>query len=173
VDLSPHLANGNTRLTVTETTDTASGFQVAFRYHLPEEAKPAAADPLAVTLAYERTELRVEDPVKATANVVNRMKQSAAMVMLDLPVPAGFAPLAEDFTALVEKGAIARYQVRPRQVLVYLRNLEPNKPLELSYRLRATMPVQVAVPGARVYEYYDPDREGHSPGVRLTVKGRD
>jgi hypothetical protein len=173
VDLSPHLAGGGNRLTVTETTGTASGFQVTLRYHLPEEAKPAAADPLAVTLAYDRTEMRVDDTVKATARVLNRMRQPAAMVMLDLPLPAGFAPLAEDFTALVEKGAIARYQVRPRQVLVYLRNLEPNKPLEVSYRLRATLPVQVAVPGARVYEYYDPDREGRSPGGKLTVKARD
>jgi hypothetical protein len=173
VDLSPHLANGARRLTVTETTGTAAGYQVTFRYHLPEEAKPAPADPLAVALAYDRTELAVDDTVKATARVLNRMKQPAPMVMLDLPVPAGFAPVAEDFAALVKDGSIARFQVRPRQVLVYLRNLAPDRPLELMYRLRATMPVKVAAPGARVYEYYDPDREGRSPGARLTVKARE
>jgi hypothetical protein len=173
VDLSPHLVNGPQRLTITETTGTAAGYQVTFRYHLPEEAKPAAADPLEVKLAYDRTELAVDDTVKATARVVNRMKQPAPMVMLDLPVPAGFVPVAEDFAALVKDGRIARYQVRPRQVLVYLRALMPDRPLELTYRLRATMPVKVAAPGARVYEYYDPDREGRSPGARLTVKARE
>ncbi len=173
VDLSAHLAAGANRLTITETTGTASGFQATLRYHLPEEAKPAPAYPLAVTLAYDRTELKVDDTVRVTARLANRMRQPAAMVMLDLPVPAGFAPAAEDFAALVKEGTIARYQVRPRQVLVYLRNLAPDKPLELSYRLRATMPVQTAAPGARVYEYYDPDREGRSPGVRLTVKARE
>jgi CD109 antigen len=115
----------------------------------------------------------VGDVVKATARVTNRMAQPAAMVMLDLPVPAGFGPEADDFAALVQKGAIARFQVQPRKVLVYLRDLRPGQPLELTYGLRATMPVKVAVAGARAYEYYDPDKEGRSPGERLTVKARD
>ena len=55
-------------------------------------------------------------------------------------------------------------------MLVYLRDLPPGRPLELGYRLRATMPVKVTAPGARVYEYYDPDCHGQSPPQRLTVK---
>ena len=94
------------------------------------------------------------------------------MVMLDLPVPAGFAPAAEDFAALTEAGAVARFQVRPGGVLVYLRDLPPGRPLELVYRLRATMPVKVTAPGARVYEYYDPDKQGTSAATRLTVTSR-
>src|SRR3954452_21032514 len=92
------------------------------------------------------------------------------MVMLDLPVPAGFSPRAEHFAALAQAGAIARFQVRPGGVLVYLRDLPPGRPLELTYHLRATMPVEVTAPGARAYEYYDPDRQGQSPPQRLTVK---
>ena len=37
-------------------------------------------------------------------------------------------------------------------------------------RLRATMPAQVAVPVARAYEYYNPDRVGRSREARLTVE---
>jgi hypothetical protein len=173
VDLTPHLAAGINRLNLAEKSGSGVGYQVTFRYHLPQEAKPAPEGPLAVSLNYDRTELAVNDAVKATARVENRMKQPAAMVMLDLPVPAGFAAAADDFEALVQKGTIARCQVRPRQILVYLRNLAPGKPLELSYHLRATMPVKVTAPGARAYEYYDPDREGRSGGTRFTVKARD
>ena len=43
-------------------------------------------------------------------------------------------------------------------------------PLTLWYRLRATMPVTLAVPPALAYEYYDPARQGSSPAVRLTVE---
>jgi uncharacterized protein YfaS (alpha-2-macroglobulin family) len=43
------------------------------------------------------------------------------------------------------------------------------KTLKLRYRLRATMPVKVAVPPARVYEYYNRDRSGASRGSRFTV----
>ena len=51
----------------------------------------------------------------------------------------------------------------------YLRNLAPGKALELTYRVRATMPAEVAVPGARVYEYYDPQKQARCPGVHFTV----
>jgi uncharacterized protein YfaS (alpha-2-macroglobulin family) len=122
-----------------------------------------------VRLDYDRTELRVGESVKATAQVSNRKNEKAAMVMVDLPVPAGFALAGDDLAAQVQTGRIARYQVQGDKVIVYLRSLAPKAPLELSYRLRATMAAKVQAPGARVYEYYDPDREGHSTGARFTV----
>jgi hypothetical protein len=39
----------------------------------------------------------------------------------------------------------------------------------LSYTLRTTMPVKVAAPGAHVYEYYDPQKQGRSPSTRFVV----
>ena len=71
---------------------------------------------------------------------------------------------------LVNDKVIAKYQIQPRRVLVYLRRLEPGKSLELRYRLRATMPVQITVPAARVYEYYNPQRQGFGRAMRLTVQ---
>jgi uncharacterized protein YfaS (alpha-2-macroglobulin family) len=173
LDLSPHLAAGGQRLTLTETSDTGAGYQVTFRYHVPAAKAEDKTEPLAIDLSYDRTELTVNDTMKATARVVNRMKTAAPMVMLDLPVPAGFAPAAEDFAGMVERGTIARFQVEPRRVLVYLRDLQPDKSMELTYRLTAKMPVKIEAPGATVYEYYDPDKRGSSSGTRITVKARE
>jgi alpha-2-macroglobulin-like protein len=172
LDLSPHLARGGQRLRLTETTGTAANYQVTLRYHVPEAKAAAPEGPLAVTLSCDRAELSVGEVVKATARVSNRAAQPAAMVMLELPLPAGFAAEADDFAALARAGTVARFQVEARRALVYLRDLPPGRPLELTYRLRAAMPAKVAVPGARVYEYYDPDRQGRSPGTRLTVTAR-
>ena len=138
----------------------------------PRQAKPERDEPLAINLTYDRTDLAVNDVVSVTARVSNRMRQEAAMVMLDLPVPAGFAAVDKEFKDLVAKGTIARYQVTPRQVLVYLRGLQTDQPLLLNYRLRARMPVKIVVPGARVYEYYAPERQGRSSSVALTVTAR-
>jgi hypothetical protein len=171
IDLSKHLKPGVQQLTLRETTSTSAGYQVTFRYHVPDAApRPEKEGPLAIELKYDRTELEVDGTVRATARVENRLGAAAPMVMLDLPVPAGFAVEDDDFSGLVKAGTIARYQVRPRQVIVYLRGLAPGQPLQLSYRLKATMPVQVSTPGARVYEYYDPQNEGRSPGQKFTVK---
>jgi uncharacterized protein YfaS (alpha-2-macroglobulin family) len=170
LDLSKHLSAGRRQLTLTETTATAAGYQVAFRYHLDDATKTDKTELFGVDLAYEHTELTVGDVVKVRAKVVNRMDEAAAMVMLDLPVPAGFVPVLDDFDQLQDKHVAAKYQVLPQSVLVYLRDLPAGKPLEVTYQLRATMPVNVAAPGARVYEYYDPDRQASSPAVRMVVK---
>jgi uncharacterized protein YfaS (alpha-2-macroglobulin family) len=173
LDLTPHLRPGPNRLTVTETSGTDSGYQVAFRYHVPGAGPAAGDDALAVDVHYDRTKLSAGQTVHATATVATRAAAPAAMVMLDLPVPAGFAAAAEDFAALAEKGVIARFQAGSRGVLVYLRDLAPGKPFRVDYRLRARTAGKVAAPGARAYEYYDPDRWGESPGTRFTVTARE
>jgi hypothetical protein len=171
LDVSKHFAAGRSHtLSLTEKTKTAAGYQVVLRYHVPEAKKPEKAEPLTIAIAYDRTELALGDAVKAKATVTNRMPAAAPMVMLDLPVPPGFTAGTDAFEALLKAGTIARYQARPRSILVYLRGLEPGKPLELSYTLRATTPVKAAAAGGRVYEYYDPQKEGHSPATRFTVK---
>jgi hypothetical protein len=59
--------------------------------------------------------------VTATATVFNRMPETAPMVILDLPIPPGFAIDADDLAALGTKGTIAKYELTPRSALVYLR----------------------------------------------------
>ncbi len=146
---------------------------MTFRYSVPATKAEDQSELLGIELAYDRTELAVNDTMQATARAVNRMKSPAPMVMLDLPVPAGFKPSADDFTNLVEQGTIAKFQVRPRQVLVYLRDLQPGKPLQLRYGLTAKMPLKITIPGAKIYEYYDPDKKGSSPDMKISVKARD
>jgi uncharacterized protein YfaS (alpha-2-macroglobulin family) len=173
LDLSKHVKEGKTTLTLTEKTKTAAGYQVVLRYHVKEAKAQQNKEPLTIHIGYDRTDLAVDEVVRATATVTNQMPATAPMVMLDLPVPPGFAADTTTFAALVKDGTIARYQVRARGVLVYLRALPPGKPLVLAYRLRATMPVKATAGVARVYEYYDPRKEGTSPARRFTVRPRE
>lgn len=170
VDLSELLKPGNEyALQLTERSDTGAGYQVLFRYYVDEPS--AAADqrkePLSVRIAYDRQQLDVDDTVTAVATVTNNLEQDAPMVILDLPIPGGFAIEAADLDELVTSQGIARYQVTPRQAIVYVRQLERQQTLEFRYRLRATMPVKVAVPDAEVYEYYNPARRGRGGATRL------
>jgi uncharacterized protein YfaS (alpha-2-macroglobulin family) len=121
-------------------------------------------------IAYDRSELAVNETVLATATVNNQMLPSAPMVILDLPIPPGFMIVSNDFENLKDFGFIAKYQISLRSVIVYLRQLEPGKPLKLKYHLRATMPVRITIPPARIYEYYNPEIQGVSPSDRLTVR---
>jgi hypothetical protein len=171
VDLSPYLKAGTQTVTLTERGDTAAGFQVVFRYHVPERG-PKKQELLTVDLKYDRDSLTEGEAVGVTARVGNAMKQAAAMVMAELPVPAGFAPRTEELSRLVTEGKIDRFEVEPRRIVVYLRELPAGGLQELTYRLEARLPVKITAPGARVYEYYAPERQGFSPPTALTVKAR-
>jgi alpha-2-macroglobulin-like protein len=91
------------------------------------------------------------------------------MVILDLPIPAGFAMAANDWDKYVAEATISKVQLTPRSAIVYLRRLDPGGSLELRYRLTATMPVKTAVAPARAYEYYNPDKQATSGPANLTV----
>jgi len=171
IDLSALLQTGGNVLKITESTGNHTACQVAFRYHLPT---PAAQDagPLALALDYERTELAVGDALRVTARLTNRANVTAPMVLLTLPVPAGFAADTDALQRHVDAGAIDRFQLMGRGIVIYLRELPAGQPLELPYTLRATLPVQVTAAAGRAYEYYDPARQGRSEPVRLTVRRR-
>jgi alpha-2-macroglobulin-like protein len=170
VDLSSRLKTGKQVFTLSETSGAAVGFQASFRYNEPDAGLAARKDPFAVELTYDRTELPVGERMQATARVVNQTERTAPMVMVELPVPPGFAFSADDIAdAMRTNKRIAKYQVQPRTVLLYLTGLDAGESLKVAYHLRATMPAKVTAAGARVYEYYDPNQRGSSPAARLTI----
>ena len=174
IDLSAQVGSGKHRLTITDRSDTAAGYQVTARFHLPTDKSPKEDNrpPLTINLAYEHSDLTVGDTVAVVATIVNNMPDGAPMVVLDLPIPPGFAAEIGDFDRLADNREIAKYQVTPRSVIVYLRELAPTEPLKLTYHLRATMAVKAAAPPALAYEYYDPDKQVASAKTVLSVTPR-
>ncbi len=93
------------------------------------------------------------------------------MIIADLPIPPGFSADTASFDALQQKGAIEKYQVTNRQIIVYLRALNPGPALALPYRLHALMPANVQSPAATIYEYYKPENRASTPPTNLEITG--
>jgi len=172
LDVSEVMGVGEYRLTLTDQSDSGATYQVSTWYHVRETAKPVELQPLTIELVYDRSELRVGEVVSATATIINNMATVAPMVILDLPVPAGFTLDPDGWESLVAEGSIAKYQITARSAVVYLRSLEPDQALSIRYDLRATMPVKIKTQPATAYEYYDPDKQASSEATRLTVSGQ-
>ena len=169
IDVSSRMGVGAHRLSISNRGAPAA-YQVLAWHYLPEPAAAATDQPLAITLAYDRTTLAVGDSVAVSAKIVNQMQVPAPMVLVDLPIPPGFAPDLDSFDALAAAGSIAKYQLTPRSVIVYLRSLPAGGTLSLAYRLRSTMPVKVTAAAAIAYEYYNPDRRAAGGAAQLTVE---
>jgi uncharacterized protein YfaS (alpha-2-macroglobulin family) len=168
VDLSEYFTSAGARLTLADRSGGSLAYQAVLSYYVPV-GSTKSAEALTIDLSYDRADLRVGDTISATARIVNNLPQSAPMVILDLPIPAGFALEGDDLRALVSAGTIAKYQTNPRSIIVYLRELSASTPLELRYRLRATMPVRITTPAPRAYHYYDPDRQGVGRSAELVA----
>lgn len=172
LDLSSRIPSGKSRLTLSERSQTASGYQVAVAWHVP--GQPGSDDagikpPLSIRLRYDRTELKVNDTVTVEATIENHLPSSLPMVIVDLPIPPGFAIQADDFATMAAKKQIARFEITPRRAVVYLRRLAGRQPMVINYHLTATTPVKVTSAPASVYEYYDPDNRAASGMANLAV----
>ena len=161
-------------------------YQVAGSYYLPWEklaAYPeitAQGELVQIDVAYDRTELAVNDAV--TESVTVRLSEPGAkaeQAMLDLGIPPGFNVQIEDLDALVARyedtppdynfPRIERYEMTGRQVLIYVTNLSADMPLEFTFRLKARFPLSVQSPASSVYDYYNPDVAGEVPPQRINV----
>lgn len=171
IDLTKHIHGDQVTVSLRDKSDSAPAYQLALRYHVPGEPEMPPQEPLSIRIAYDREQLAVNDHIEATATVVNQLDRIAPMVILDLPIPGGFVMEPGELQELVGTKAIEKFQVTPRKAIVYLRDLQPGQTLELKYRLKATMPVKVAVPQAEAYQYYTPERRGREKEERLFIVG--
>jgi uncharacterized protein YfaS (alpha-2-macroglobulin family) len=161
VDLSNQLQPGRHTLQLADVSGAAAGFQVVSSYCVPDSSGRPQASGLAVDVTYDRQQLPVNGLLTAQATVENKRDQRAPMILVELPIPAGFTLETDSFSKLVEAGTIAKFQTRPQTAIVYLRGIDKGARVTLPYHLRATMPATVSVPAAVAYEYYN-------SGIRAT-----
>ncbi len=160
---------GQHRLDLEERSESSTGYQVVLRYHVPDFGQVESEGPLAIRLQYDRETLAVQDVLTASTTIANRSTSELPMVMVDLPIPPGFALETADLDNLVALQAIAKYQLTGRTVVVYLRKLAGGQSIDLNYRLRATMPIKARVHPAKTYLYYDPDVSAVTTSTAIIV----
>jgi alpha-2-macroglobulin-like protein len=169
VDLSSQLRPGRHTLQLVDVSGAGAGFQLVSSYFVPGSFARPTARGLEVDVTYDRQQLPVNGLLTATATVENKRDQRAPMILIELPIPAGFMLDTESFAKLVEVGTIAKFQTRAQTALVYLRGIDNASRVTLSYRMRATMPATLSVPAAVAYEYYNADERATSSTTQLVV----
>ena len=147
-------------------------YQIISEYYLPWEMVPEPTpqeEAVSIQVAYDRTELEVNDVVTAKVQARLKVPGVSRMALLDLGVPPGFTVLTEDLSLLVEREVISRYELAARQVIIYLEDFSSEKPLTFSYRMRAKYPLKAKAPDSQAYDYYTPDRQGTQRPLQITV----
>ncbi len=145
------------------------GEWVSERRRERESGRAGEQGSVEMRVRYERTWLRQNDTLMARVTLRSRAARALPMLIADVGLAPGFAPDAEGLAALVSAGRIERYEVTPRQLILYLRDLPAGKTLTLPVRLRARFPVRAQTPPSSVYEYYNPTNRVVVPGPAVSV----
>jgi hypothetical protein len=147
-------------------------YQVATSYYLPwgkVPPTPEVKEAMTIDLAYDRTQLAVNDEVTVKVGVKLNEKGVVKMALVDLGVPPGFTVLTEDLSRLVTQKVIARYELTGRQIIIYLENFSSDQPVRFNYRLRARFPMRAQTPPSSAYDYYNPSGATVQAPLAVTV----
>ena len=177
-DFTAEFQEQEATLSVRQISGTAATCRIVSWYHV-DATEREKREPLSIQLTYSDEQLSLNDHLIATVRVQNVTDEIAPMVMLELPIPAGFLIERAELDELIspplraaqqQPNRIEKYEITERHALIYLRSLHPNEPLTLRYRLRATMPVKVQIDPAQAYHYYDPAQRGSSSAAEVEVQ---
>lgn len=147
-------------------------FQIFGRFYMPWGDQPKIAPPMPafdVSVSYDRSRLVKDETVKATCVFRNPQDMNAKMVVIDLGIPPGFAVQPADFERLVSMNTIQKFEIAPRQVILYFDEVRARQTVEFEYSLRAKFPLRAQTGESKAYEYYNPQRVAYSEPVEVNV----
>ena len=147
--------------------------QVVHRYNMPEVER-AAVDMFRIKVDYGAEHVAVDDLIDITASLTFTppvgLNVEAGMVVLDVAVPTGFAPVDESVRAVVaDLEQVKRRETAGRKVIFYIEDLAPGEPLRLQFQARAQYPVRAQAVTSQVYSYYTPDWRAETLGGDVVV----
>ena len=136
----------------------------------PNRFSLAPRSALNLSVTYNKRKLAPRSAVGVRVRLRNRTGLAAVAPMIELGRPAGFFPVLADLKRLVRQRKIARFEVRARRIIIYLKTLAAKKTLSLRYRLKANHPLRVTAPPSQAYEYYTADLRTQTRAIVLTVQ---
>jgi hypothetical protein len=170
VDLTPYLGPAENQVTLSIGGKNHPLYQLISRCYVPWTARTAPARPTVdIRVVHDRATLRQNDVLTERVTIRSNAREPLSMLIADIGLAPGFAPEAESLNDLVHRRLIDRFEVTPRQLILYLRDLAPGRQLRLPIRLRARFPVRAKTPPSTVYEYYNPTNRRVSPPARIEV----
>lgn len=162
------LQSGKHTLTLRSKTGNPLPYSMAIEYRSTEPASSkAAVVHLDATLA--KTQLKMGETVRLTAVVSNKTQTGQPMTLARLGLPGGLTFQNWQLKELREKGQIAFFETRAREVILYFRDLKPGEVKTLGLDLVATVPGSYTGPASSAYLYYnDTDKSWVAP-LRIDI----
>lgn len=115
------------------------------------------------------TDLTMGDTVRLTANVQNVAGRLVPSPIARIGLPAGLEAQTWQLEQLQERGEIAFFETRPREVTLYWDGLHEDDSHEVKLDLVAAVPGSFTGPASSAYPYYNDDEMAWAGGLKVEI----
>jgi hypothetical protein len=152
--LGKKLLAGKNKIEIIQSGGAGLPYTMAVEYR---SVKPATSPDAQVDLAtrIEKSSVKMGETVRVRATVTNKTTHGLPMTMVRVGLPGGLAFQTWQLKELRDKGLIAFYETRAREVILYLRDMKPSETKELAIDALASVPGRYTGPASSAYLYYD------------------
>jgi len=133
--------------------------------------KPASHPEVVVDVAtrLDKPSVKMGESVRLNVRLVNKTDQGQPMTLARVGLPGGLTFQNWQLKELREKGLIAFFETRAREVILYFRDLKPKAVHEIPLDLVASVPGTYTGPASSAYLYYTNDRKAWVDGTKVSV----
>lgn len=139
---------------------------VSFRTALPATSAESVVN---LTTQLERALVKMGETVRLVATVTNKTDRGQPMTMARVGLPGGLTFQTWQLKDLRERGVIAFAETKPREVIVYFRDLKPSETKTVPLDLVAMVPGEYTAPASSAYLYYTDEHKTWQPGVAVKI----
>jgi CD109 antigen len=145
--------------------------QVVQRFNLPQPEEEEQ-QVLNLKVRYYADQVEVDDRVTVAVELEFNpvVSMEAGMVVLDVAVPTGFAPVVSSIEEVVAaEGGLKRYDVAGRKVIFYIENMLPGERIAFNFDIKAVYPVRAKGVSSQAYSYYKPEIRGETLSQEMVI----
>lgn len=124
--------------------------------------------PIRLDLIYDPTKLTRNETLTAKAAVFYNGKGLIHFSIIEIGIPPGFRVHTDVFKKIKAKQVIDHFEINEERILLYLSNLD-QKVRRFQFGLKPITVCRVKIPGARIYDYYNPSVSDMAQPVELIV----
>lgn len=139
---------------------------VAFRSQKPASSPDSKVD---LKVAADKTSVKMGETIRVTATVKNKTAEGLPMTLARVGIPGGTSFQTWQLKELKDKGLVAFWETRAREVILYFRDLKPNEEKIIPIDLVADVPGQYEAPASSAYLYYTDEHKTWVDPLSTTI----
>ena len=161
-----HLGKNTVDIQFTSQVALPYSYRVQYRTASPKNSDTCK---VGVSATLERSKVKMGESVSVKIKVCNKTKEGVPMSVARIGFPGGLAFSMEELKELKKKGTVDFYETKPREMIFYFTQLQPEEVREWTMNLSAEVPGTYVAEASSAYLYYTDEFENFIAPLEIEI----